>query len=262
MLSPFFAGANDASVVFRRMASCLFAPSLEHGRPAKTGPPSIVGQIAVTVPTVDDRSLSEIAPGTEEQKRFEERRALLQEIVLLSGMVISKIFDKLRNEFQLHQEDLVAHLAASPFVEPDDLPFLRVAADRYLQGDRICVMHVLVPRVEQMIRRILKAAGTEITALRDGELRERPLGELLRAGEADGAFSVPLVRLLQAVLSEEGGLNLRNRVAHGLTTPGDCSQANVDRILHTALLLAGVRLVEQASEDGELEGAVTGGQED
>lgn len=207
----------------------------------------------VTVPMVDDRSLAEIAPGTDEQARFEERRALLQEIELLSGVVISELFDELRDDFHVHHEDLVAHLAASPFVEPDDLPFLRTAVDRYLLGDRISTMHVLVPRVEQMIRRTLKAAGTEITALRDGELRERPLGELLRAAEDDGTFSPALARLLQAVLSEEWGLNLRNRVAHGLATMHDCSQANVDRVLHIALHLAGLRLDGPADQGAAIE---------
>jgi len=73
-----------------------------------------------------------------------------------------------------------------------------------------------------------------------------------------GAGTMPsaLVRLLQTVFSEEWGLNLRNRVAHGLATEADCSQANLDKVLHNALLLAGIRLVEQ--DDGS-EGGETGG---
>jgi hypothetical protein len=250
MLRPFFDGAADVGAVLRRIGSCLFVPSLVRGEPATSGPRSLTGQIAMTMPIVDDRSLAEIAPGTDEQLRFEERRALLQEIVFYSGF-ISELFEKLRDEFQVHQEDLVAHLAASPFVEPDDLPFLRTAADRYLFGDLIAALHVLVPRVEQMIRRILRAAGSEVTAQRDGELRERPLGELLRAAESDQVFSTALTRLLQAVLSEEWGRNLRNRVAHGLVTVGDCSQADVDRVLLIALHLAGLRLKEPAEERAE-----------
>ncbi len=245
MVRPFIEGTDAASVVLRRMATRLFVASLESGAGAPRTR-SIVSQILVTVPVVDDRSLAEVAPDTDEQARFEERRALLLEINLTSAMLISELFKRLREVFHLHEDDLVAHIAASPFVEPQDLPFVRVAVERYLRGDLLSALHVLVPRVEQMLRRLLRAAGTEITALRDGELRERPLGELLRAGESDGVLPTPLARLLQAVLSEDWGLNLRNRVAHGLVKPEDCTQPHVDRVLHIALLVAQIRLEEQA----------------
>lgn len=248
VLLPFFDGANTATQVLARMSGRLFVPSLEAGRSARTAPPSLVSQILVTVPVVDDRTLADLAPDTEELARFEERRALLHEIQLVSTVVISELFTRLRRDHHLQQDDLLANLVTSQFVEADDLPFLRVAIDRYLRGDLISALHVLVPRVEQLIRRILRAAGTEITALRDGELRERPLGELLRAGETDGTLPTPLARLLQAVLSEDWGLNLRNRVAHGLLTPGDCTQPSVDRVLHIALLLGRIRLEEQQPE--------------
>jgi len=254
MVGPFFEAAGGPSMVLGRMATRLFVPSLERGRPAAHRSRSIVSQIAMTVPLVDDRTLAEIAPDTVEQARFEERRALLQEIALVSSVVISEILHRLRKNLHLQEDDLVAFLSASPYMEPDDLPFLRTAATRYLRDDRISAMHVLVPRVEQVVRRILKAAGTEVTALRDGELRERPLGELLRAAEADGTMPTELVRLLQAVLSEDWGMNLRNRVAHGLATEADCSQANLDRVLQLALLLSGIRLVD---ENGVDQGAST-----
>lgn len=251
MVGPFFEAAAGPTIVLSRLATRLFVPSLERGRPAAHRSRSIVSQIAMTVPLVDDRTLAEIAPDTVEQARFEERRALLQEIALVSSVVISEILQRLRKDLHLQEDDLVAFLSASPYVDPDDLPFLRTAATRYLRDDRISAMHVLVPRVEQMVRRILTAAGTEVTALRDGELRERPLGELLRAAEADGTMPTELVRLLQAVLSEDWGMNLRNRVAHGLAAETDCSQANLDRLVQLALLLAGMRLVDETgAEEG------------
>lgn len=250
LIQPFVDGAESASVVLRRMATRLFVSSLESGPPGRRVR-SIVGQILVTVPVVDDRSLANLAPGTDEQARFEERRELLLEINLTSAILISELFRRLREQLELHEDDLVAHIAASSFVEPEDLPFVRVAMQRYLRGDLISTLHVLVPRIEQMLRRLLRAAGTEITALRDGELRERPLGELLRVGENDGVLPTPLARLLQAVLSEDWGLNLRNRVAHGLVKPEDCTQPHVDRVLHIALLVAQIRLEEEAPAAGQ-----------
>jgi len=245
VLRPFFDVGDTATQVLARMSGRLFVPSLETGTPAATVPRSLASQVLVTVPVVDDRTLADLAPDTEELARFNERRALLHEIQLVSALVISELFTRLRRDLYLQQDDLLAHLMTSPFVADDDVPFLRVAVDRYLRGDLVSALHVLVPRVEQLCRRILRAAGTEITALRDGELRERPLGELLRAGEMDGTLPASLARLLQAVLSEDWGLNLRNRVAHGFLTPKECTQAAADRVLHIALLLGRIQLEEQ-----------------
>lgn len=242
VVAPFFDDADTAVAVLGRMSTRLFVPSLEGGRRQRVRPRSIVSQIAITVPVVDDRTLAEIAPDTPEQLRYEERRALVQEVAMMSGLVLSELFSRLRAERHLHSADLLTILSASNFVETDDLPFLKTAAERYMADDRIAAIHVLVPRIEQLVRRILKAAGTEVTAMRDGELRERPLGELLRAGEVDGTMPPELVQLLQAILSEAWGFNLRNKVAHGLLRENECSQANADRLLHTAMVLAGIRL--------------------
>jgi hypothetical protein len=100
----------------------------------------------------------------------------------------------------------------------------------------------MVPRIEQMIRRLLEAAGVSITVVKDNEVRERYLGDLLRSGEKDGVLPTAIATLLRLVLSDENGLNLRNRVAHGWLTPHECGQSTVDRVLHIALILASLRL--------------------
>lgn len=248
LLLPFFEGTSVAREVLGRMTTRLFVPSLETGRKANVTE-SLASTLLVTVPVVDDRTLAELMPGSDELARFEERRALLLEIAVMSTVVISGLFLKLREELYLHRDDLAAILSSSPYVEADDMLFLNLGIERYLRGDLVSAIHVLVPRVEQIIRRILRAAGTEVTALREGELRERPLGELLRAGETDGTLPTPLARLLQAVLSEDWGLNLRNRVAHGLLKPSEVTQAYVDRVLHIALLLARIQLEEEETPE-------------
>jgi len=241
LLEPFFAGAESADVVLHRLGGCLVVPSLEFPERAQPLPTSLFAQFATTMPLVGDRSHAPLAPGTPEHEQFQRRRALMLEIHISAAMVISEVLLRLRQEFQLRADQLTGAMSASPFIEAEDLPFIRSAVRNYLSGDNIAAMHVLVPRVEQVIRRVLKAAGVEITALRDGELRERPLGTLLREAENSGVLPRELVLLLQATLSEEWGLNLRNSIAHGWIKQAQCVQHYADLTLHLMLLVVRLR---------------------
>jgi len=246
MVRPFFEETKTATQVLERMAKHFFAPSLERDPPpGRVGYRSIVSQIAMTVPVVDDRTLAELHPNSPAQENFQEQQDLLLEINICSCIILRELFNKLRSEKDLKVENLVSIFRNSGFINENDLPFLRIAVERYLAGDLVSAIHLLVPRIEQIIRRILRKAGVNTTALLQGAMRERLLGELLRAQEAMEVLSSPLARLLQATLSEEWGLNLRNRVAHGLINEAECSQSNADRLLHTVILLSQIRLVAQ-----------------
>jgi len=244
MVRPFFEGAETATQVLERMARSLFVPSLEHDTPPeRVRYRSIVSQIAMTVPVVDDRTLAEIHPNSLAQENFQEQQDLLLELNVSSCILLRELFNKLRSEKNLKVEDFVSIFRNSEFINEDDLAFFHTAADRYLAGDLISAIHILIPRIEQIIRKILRKAGVNTTALLEGAMRERLLGELLRAPEVVEVLSLPLARLLRATLSEEWGLNLRNRVAHGLINEAECSQSNADRLLHTVILLSQIRLV-------------------
>lgn len=247
LLEPFFGGAESADVVLHRLGGCLVVPSLEFPDRTQPVPASLMAQFATTMPLVGDRSHAPLVPGTPEHAQFQRNRALVQEIHLTAAMVISEVLQRLRQEFQLRADQLTGAMSASPFIVAEDLPFIRSAVRNYLGGDNIAAMHVLVPRVEQVIRRVLKAARMEITALRDGALREKPLGTLLREAESKGVLPPELAQLLRATLSEEWGINLRNSIAHGWIKQAQCTQYLADLTLHLMLLVVRLRPKATAS---------------
>jgi hypothetical protein len=244
---PFFDSVTAGVDVARRMGRRLFAPSLE-GSGSTPAPRSIASQIMMTVPLVGDRSMKPIAPDTPEAETFHERVGLLREIEISSAFVIDALLDRLKREKPLSSAVMLALWAEGPGFVEDDRPFLECAASHYFGDDSISFIHVIVPRLEQWIRRIAEATGIDITALKDGEMRERPLGELLRALEDEGAFPAETVRLFQATLAEPWGWNLRNHVAHGLAKPNECASWRAGRVLHLSFLLSQLRRVEEAPE--------------
>jgi|GEM_PF-4836062 len=253
IIDPYFKEAKGGYEVLLRTCQRLFAISIETGRVQE--PQSALYYLIPVVPIVDDR-VKAIEGSGDGVNEYQIKQDWVKEIQIESKLPLTVIFEKLRNDTGLTHEDLYSVLSASEVWRDQDLPFLHSAVKRFLARDYISCIHILVPRIEQLIRLLLMAVGADVTAYKDGDLRERPLGELLREAEEKGYLPVTLVHLLQAVLSEEWGLNLRNRVAHGLISEGECTNAMANRVVHTAMVLSTLTFQTQeeaaALKSGEL----------
>lgn len=83
--------------------------------------------------------------------------------------------------------------------------------------DLDAAVHILVPRMEALVRHHLKGAGVLTTHLdRDGIDDEVALPALLEKPEAAEVFGADLIYELRSVFAGRFGANLRHNVAHGL----------------------------------------------
>lgn len=99
--------------------------------------------------------------------------------------------------------------------------------------------HVLVPRIEAVIRELALAAGVPVAREPFGSDPGgvATLGTLLRglAGRLDESW----LRYLLNALVEHGGLNLRNRISHGLLVR--CGPGEAGLLIHIACYLAALQ---------------------
>jgi hypothetical protein len=96
---------------------------------------------------------------------------------------------------------------------------------------------VLAPRLERVVRKIAASVGVTVTRSPDGRGRAggvKGLGELL--GQLEGAMPEPSRHYLRVLLSEVAGLNLRNRIGHGLDD--ETVQREAALLIHAACHLA------------------------
>ncbi|OGJ91389.1 MAG: hypothetical protein A2268_00090 [Candidatus Raymondbacteria bacterium RifOxyA12_full_50_37] len=244
-IEPFFRGINNPAETLFRISQRLFATSLEKTTSNVTEKPtkSLVSQLFPTIPMVDDRSLSSLAPDTLEQDLYESKKSLMHEIEIASALYLVEIIRKTIEDFELSEVHILTAFGQSPFIDREDIPFLEAAVNRFIQEDYLSFIHVLLPRIEQIIRRLLKAAGAKITTLEGGALKEKTLGQLIRSAYADDILPKSFALFFQATLTEEWGYNLRNRMAHGLLKQDECSFKTAVRVLHIALVVTGLRLI-------------------
>lgn len=105
----------------------------------------------------------------------------------------------------------------SELIAPDVAQAIHRALRLFEGGDYDSSASVLVPRLERIVREIARACGLTITRSPDRAGRPggvKPLGELLSALQSH--LDEATRRYLRALLSEITGLNIRNRISHGL----------------------------------------------
>jgi hypothetical protein len=129
----------------------------------------------------------------------------------------------LRLEHRLRAEDFVAIANHLPIVPIDRKhPMARALFAGY-DNDFVAALHILVPRIEHMVRWHLKAVGIKTTNLdKDGSENEDGLSTLMDIPEVTQIFGEDLTFELKALFCDPFGPSLRNELAHGLLSEDEC----------------------------------------
>ncbi len=138
---------------------------------------------------------------------------------------------------------LLGHITACPLFEAPQHGLVERALRAYLESDWAAFAHLIVPQLEQAIRRLVVAQGGSHQTLNrhTGLPKLRTLDDLLRDPKVEQAFGTHgprIVRHLQVVLTDQRGMNLRNAVCHGLLSSRQFGPELADRLLHTVLVIA------------------------
>ena len=107
----------------------------------------------------------------------------------------------------------------------------------YFRKDYEASAHVALPQVEATVRELCKQAGIPVSRepVRDNG-GVAGLGTLLHALDEERLLEKSWIRYLTTALTEPAGLNLRNRIAHGLVH--EVTRAYALVILHIACFLS------------------------
>jgi hypothetical protein len=138
----------------------------------------------------------------------------------------------------------------NPFVPPGHEHSFARGFYAGFEGDFHTAAYFLVPQVENSIRYVLENRGV-ITSKLDNKLIQevRNLDKLLQTQETLEAFGDDHVFEMRGILTEEFGSNLRNRLAHGLVTDGECYTPAVMHLWWLLLRFCVVPLLRNSQSD-------------
>jgi len=156
--------------------------------------------------------------------------------------------ERLKARWGVNAEALLAFLAQSHLFPPRSHGLLRAGIEAWFAGDHMKAIHVLVPQVEAGLREMLRAYGDSPMrrSKHEGGFETLGMGALL-TNPVFKAKAPPALRLhLRALYTSPKGMNLRNKIAHGLASSDAFGSGMANWVVHSLLA---IRTFGHLSED-------------
>lgn len=147
--------------------------------------------------------------------------------------------DRAKKRWSLNSESLFAWFSQSPLFPPSARGLLKEGIDAWFAEDHVKAVHLLVPQAEAALREWLSALG-ESPMNEDryaGGFKVIGMGDVLRAKSFKEKVHPTLIHHLRAFYVDPKGLNLRNRIAHGLASPEILNRHTANWVIHSLMAI-------------------------
>lgn len=233
---------KDLTEGLRRIAY-HFVPDIEGARNDVTNLERnhpLLANVSVTLMGEEGQNVARVGATDDD---FESRVcSQIGQNIQLMAFWLAIAIDELRKKFKPSTQDLMSFISQSPVLNEARVGIISGGIERYLDGDYLESVHLLVPQIEPYLRRMLElGGGATIKPGRHGGMHLLNLDEILRTGVVAKVFNDDVQRYLQVLLVDQRGLNIRHNLCHGLLPTEAFGRPMADRVLHVVLLLAQVR---------------------
>jgi len=173
-------------------------------------------------------------------------------VYLLNGL------DEWKKKFCLEGIQETPQLYDSLLIVEDRIPFFRDGLGAYEAGDYLKTIHVLIPQVENCLRRLLELLNlspTKSSDEGDGTYELKNMYDCLAEKGVREALEDKVWYFLKALYVDDRGLNLRNLISHGIAEYDAFNKLNAALVVQSIVLLSIVRpsavtLAEEKAEEG------------
>jgi hypothetical protein len=163
-----------------------------------------------------------------------------------AGLNLLPIWQARQARGDLTTEALVDALSASGNFHEDALETIAEGLEDALAGRGVSALHVLIPQLEDVLRRLLQMSGHDPGRINPSDpavTEEISLGSILAGLASDAVISEDDAFLFRLVLEEPRGLHLRDRTAHGLMRKASCTPQALVCVLQCYAVVAGLPTV-------------------
>jgi|AntAceMinimDraft_8_1070364.scaffolds.fasta_scaffold00719_17 hypothetical protein len=181
-----------------------------------------------------------------------ESRVVMQmaQNIKFENFFLRRVIEETISKFSPSTAELLDYLYLSPIFNSDKRGLFNIGLDAYLHGEHVVFAHVIIPLIESTLRDLLVLINrpTQRPGKRGG-LFLRILDDILRDEGIKSVFGENTTNYLSVLLTDQRGLNLRNRICHGLMPSDGFGEQISDRFFHVLLLLAQVRKNQEETKE-------------
>lgn len=147
------------------------------------------------------------------------------EIEKLEGDIwIKYSLEMLRDNFLISAEMLEFLVKDNPIIPEGREKIFTSGLCLFLKGNYYEAMHILAPQTENLFRNIAKeVGGLTVTLENDGSSMEKVLSSIFSLPELLDCYDNDILFIIEGLLNEQAGANIRNEIAHGIISEYFCS---------------------------------------
>ena len=191
---------------------------------------------------------STVGPGRDQARVLDIGRLMLA----VSDGSLVHVWADLRSRTDVHPLGFAAYLVGIDAVPEESGPLIDHGMERAWAEDYASALHILIPQLEGALRHLLEKAGHDPMRRRptDPQVTEEITLSSIVQGLVDAeTMTEDEAWLIHLVLDEPAGLNLRNRIAHGLVVLAELTAERFVRVLQLYCIAASV--AQRKSQGGQ-----------
>lgn len=153
-------------------------------------------------------------------------------------MYFKRQLETIFEEFNIEEKYFYEQIEKSPYFNETDKIIIKKSIYYYFKGDYIIFLHLMIPRIENILRNFLeKQGGSILGQIKKDGFKYKILGNILDDEIIKEIFTEELVEYFKLVLHDDLSLNIRNNLSHGIITAGECNENNSNIVFHILLFL-------------------------
>lgn len=172
----------------------------------------------------------------------------LSQQLYFESIIIDIALREIKDKFDIQESDILEFVKESNLISDDKIAIIEAAINAYLNNQHIVFIHLIIPQIEGMVRRLLKLIDVNTRKpLENGGYQEITFEALLRNEDLIKALGEDFSFYFRVLFTDQRGWNLRNNICHGLVPSNKINQKMADRVLHAFMYLGLLRINENTN---------------
>lgn len=170
--------------------------------------------------------------------------------IQLNSLFLSLVFEKLKTDYK--SEELASLIKSSGLINDLDFVIIDEITSQFWNNNYLSFIHIAVPFIESSLRRLLLVSGMVVSIENKiGGYDYKSINALLEHEQALLIFrqifkhvGEDLLYTIRIIFTEKIGLNIRNRIAHGVYQSDFTNEKHSNHILLIIFILTLIKVKE------------------
>ena len=136
----------------------------------------------------------------------------------------------------------IERVCSSEYMDEEQKEIISVGINRMFANDYVSALHILVLQFESYFRTFFEWGGFPTTSLKNNGLQyEKNFNDFIREDFVEATLDKDLLFMIDFVMVEQLGKNLRNNIAHGLSDMKTFNKNNCLIVLYLFWMLTAIK---------------------